>query len=363
MAAGASAAQMIQASVRKRFEASRESAAFDLDVSFEAGQGVTAFFGPSGAGKTLVLDCIAGFVRPDQGRILLDDILLFDAEAAVSRSPQHRRCGYVLQNYALFPHLTVRQNLLFAAHGIKTLERNRRINEMLERFRLQDVAGRRPHQLSGGQRQRCSLARSLMIVPRILLLDEPARGLDTPLRAELYDILRQIRVEFEIPILLVTHNLEECFELADEMFIFRDGRIVQSGPPASVCAFPVSLDIARLLGIYNILPVEIRALDPVRKTSLLRFGEHELASEYYPGHLKGDRVHLLVTPAQLHAEPADSRIVSTNGIPAELERAIDTPDGVRLEFQSGVNVHIPRKAYTQTKDWIIEFPNRGMRIL
>ena len=108
-----------------------------------------------------------------------------------------------------------------------------------------------------------------MVVPRVLLLDEPARGLDAPLRAELYDILRHIRDEFAIPILLVTHSLDECFELADEMFIFRDGRIVQSGSPAVVCGRPASMEIARLLGMYNILPVEIRSLDPSRNTSVL----------------------------------------------------------------------------------------------
>lgn len=355
---------MIEASVVKSYPAARESAAFRLEVAFEARQGITAFFGPSGAGKTLLLDCIAGFVRPERGRILLNDILLFDAEANVNRSPQQRRCGYVLQNYALFPHMTVRDNLLFASRSVKRTERHRVINEMLERFRLQDVAGRKPHQLSGGQRQRCSLARSLVAVPGMLLLDEPARGLDAPLRAELYEIVRQIRSEFDIPILLVTHSLEECFELAAEMFIFRDGRIVQSGPPAAVCDKPTNLDTARLLGIYNILPAEIRSLDPARRTSLLRL-EHgpEVEAEYYPGHLNGDRVHLLVTPRQLRAEPRSTRISLRNSIPAELERALDTPDGVRLEFKGGIQVEITREAYTQTRDWIVGFPSQGLRVL
>jgi molybdate transport system ATP-binding protein len=354
---------MIQATLVKRFAARRESAAFDLNIQFEARQGVTVLFGPSGAGKTLVLDCIAGFVRPDSGRILLDDVLLFDGEAGVNRTPQERRCGYVLQNYALFPHMSVRENLLFAAQCLKSMERSRRINEMLERFRLQDVAGRRPHQLSGGQRQRCSLARSLIVVPKVFLLDEPARGLDAPLRSELYDILRSVRNDFGIPILLVTHSLAECFELADEMFVFRDGRIVQNGSPSDVCSRPVSLEIARLFGMYNILPVEIRGLDPSRNTSVLRFGEHELQGDYYPGHLKGDRVHLLINPRQLRAEPADSRRIPANSIPALLERAVETPDGMRLEFRGGLHVFVSAEAYYQTKEWIVEFPTHGLRIL
>ena len=354
---------MIEAVLAKTFAAGRESTPFTLDVSFQVQRGVTALFGPSGAGKTLILDCIAGFAKPDSGRILLDDILLFDAEARVNRSPQQRRCGYVLQNYALFPNMTVRDNLLFGAHGMKTIEARRRVNEMLDRFRLTEVAGRRPHQLSGGQKQRCSIARSLIAKPRVLLLDEPARGLDAPLRAELFDTLRDIRREFEPPILLVTHNLHECVELADEMFILRDGRLVQSGTPQSVAAKPATLDTARLLGIYNIIPVEIRSLDPGRNTSLLRVNGHEIQAEYYPGHLKGDLVNLLATPRQLAAEPRGGRRVSPNSIPLELERAIDTPEGYRLEFAGGICVEVPRDAYTQTRDWMVEFPTRGLRIL
>ena len=145
---------MIEASLAKSFRAGPESAAFSLQVAFQAKAGVTVFFGPSGAGKTLVLDCIAGFVRPDRGRILLDDVLLFDGEAGVNRAAQERRCGYVLQNYALFPHMTVRDNLMFAAHRERPKERHQRVSAMLDRFRLTEVAGRRPHQLSGGQKQR-----------------------------------------------------------------------------------------------------------------------------------------------------------------------------------------------------------------
>ena len=127
---------------------------------------MTVLFGPSGAGKTLTLDSIAGFVRPDEGRILLDDQILFDGAAGVHLAPRARRCGYVFQNYALFPHMTLRQNLEFAAERTPRLERHRKVNEMLEKFHLTDVAGRRPHELSGGQKQRCSIARALIGAPR-----------------------------------------------------------------------------------------------------------------------------------------------------------------------------------------------------
>src|SRR5713101_623430 len=133
---------MIDARIAKRFPAGADSAGFSLDIAFEARAGVTALFGPSGAGKTLTLDSIAGFSRPDAGRILLDDQILFDAAAHVNLLPRERHCGYVFQNYALFPHMTLRQNLMFAAERQPRLERHRSVNEMLDRFHLADVSGR-----------------------------------------------------------------------------------------------------------------------------------------------------------------------------------------------------------------------------
>src|SRR5579863_10658224 len=222
---------MIQARIRKTFPPRTDSSGFALDLEFQAGAGVTVLFGPSGAGKTLVLDSIAGFVQPDEGRILLEDDILFDGAARVNLAPQKRHCGYVFQNYALFPNMTLRENIEFAAERRPRLERHRRVNEMLEKFRLAEAAGRRPHEVSGGQRQRCSIARALIGEPKLLLLDEPATGLDAPLRAELYDALRRVKEDFRTPMLLVTHDLAECFELAEEMLIVHQGRIVQKGTP------------------------------------------------------------------------------------------------------------------------------------
>ena len=167
---------MIRARLRKAFPAAAGSAGFSLDLEFQAGAGITVLFGPSGSGKTLVLDSIAGFVRPDEGRILLDDEILFDGATGVHLAPQARDCGYVFQKGALFPHMTLRENLEFAAERRPRLERHRRVNEMIERFRLAESAGRRPHEVSGGQRQRLSIARALIGGPRVLLLDEPRKA-------------------------------------------------------------------------------------------------------------------------------------------------------------------------------------------
>src|SRR5262249_1370930 len=132
---------MIQARILKRFPAIGESAEFSLELEFQTAAGVTVLFGPSGAGKTLTLDSIAGFIKPDSGRILLDDQILFDGASGLNLPPRRRSCGYVFQNYALFPHMTLRANLLFAADRLPRLERHRRVNEILERFELKEVAG------------------------------------------------------------------------------------------------------------------------------------------------------------------------------------------------------------------------------
>src|SRR5437764_9966138 len=162
---------MLEARIRKSFRSSAGSGRFTLDLELKASTGVTALFGPSGSGKTLTLDCIAGFVRPDQGRILLDDDIVFDGATRVHLAPQARHTGYVFQNYALFPHMSLRRNLEFAVEQLPRLERHRKVGEMLERFRLAEAAARRPHELSGGQKQRCSIARALIGSPRLLLLD------------------------------------------------------------------------------------------------------------------------------------------------------------------------------------------------
>jgi molybdate transport system ATP-binding protein len=356
---------MLELRVSKRFAARPDSAAFSLDVEFRAGAGVTVLFGPSGAGKTLTLDSIAGFAAPEEGRILLDDEILFDAASRVNLPPRARHCGYVFQNYALFPHMTLRQNLAFAAERRPRLERHRKVNEMLERFHLADAAGRRPHELSGGEKQRCSIARALIGAPRLLLLDEPARGLDAPLRAEFYGLLRQVRAEFQIPTVLVTHDLEECFELGDDMLILRDGRLVQCGSPRAIAERPANVEVARLLGIFNLLPADIVELNPQLNLSRLRVGAFELAGPYFPGHFRGDHVWLCVRPDQLTAT-ARNGTPGANQTPAQLVRVVEMPQSARLEFAGDIRVELPRAEYEkqkQNKEWLVGFPSQALRVL
>jgi ABC-type sulfate/molybdate transport systems ATPase subunit len=356
---------MLQARLRKTFPQRPDSAGFSLDLELKAAAGITVLFGPSGSGKTQVLDSIAGFTRPDEGRILLDDDLLFDAATGVHLPPQARNCGYVFQNYALFPHMTLRENLMFAAERRPRLERHRRVNEMLDTFRLTEAAGRRPHEVSGGQRQRCSIARALIVAPKLLLLDEPGQGLDAPLKSEFYEVLRQVRADFKTPILLVTHDLDECFELGEEMLILREGKIVQSGSPRKILDQPANIDVARLLGVFNLIPCEIRALDPSRNTSKVQMGDVELDGPYFPGRFKGDRVTLCVRPEQLVVTARLAR-PGPNQITAELKRAVEKPHGMRLEFANGILADMDRAAFERLRDnsdWLIEFPTAALRVL
>ena len=352
---------MIDAQIAKSFPAGAESRGFSLDLHLKTAAGVTVLFGPSGSGKTLTLDCIAGLMKPDGGRITLGDRLVFDAASGVNLPPQARRTGYVFQNYALFPHMTLRRNLDFASELLPQSERARRVNEMIERFHLSEVAGLRPYELSGGQKQRCSIARALVGEPLVLLLDEPARGLDAPLRAELYEVLRQVRAQFGTPVLLVTHDLDECFELGDAMLVVREGRVVQEGSPRDVAGRPANLEVARLLGIYNLLQAEVLALDPGNNTSRVRFGEFELCGPYYSGKLVEDRVWLYVRPQDLMAVPRNGP-PAPNQMPADLLRVVAKPGSTRLEFAGDIAVET--RGFDQSvREWLIEFPVDSLRAL
>ncbi|MBL8210396.1 MAG: ATP-binding cassette domain-containing protein [Bryobacterales bacterium] len=356
---------MILARLKKRFPAGPDSAEFLLDADLRSADAVSVLFGPSGSGKTLTLECIAGFIRPDEGRVMLGDDILFDAPTGVFLPPQARRCGYVFQNYALFPHMTLRENLLFATEFRAKLERHRKVNEMLERFRLTDLAGRKPRELSGGQKQRCSIARALLADPRLLLLDEPAQGLDPTLRDELHDVLREVRAGFQTPILMVTHSLEEAYTLADRVFVYNEGKVVQQGTPAEVFERPANATVARLMGIYSLIAADVLMLDPGRNTSQLRIGDTEITGPYLPGKFKGDRVWICVRPEELQALPRDGRPLP-NQFPVQLERATQRPGAMRLEFQNDLRADISRadyERYRHNKEWTVEFPSTTLRVL
>ena len=226
---------------------------FTLDVDWTADGGVAALFGPSGAGKTLTLQCMAGLLRPDAGRIVVDGRVLFDAAAGTDLPPQARRVGYVFQGYALFPHLTVADNVGFGLRDRPHPERARRVAEVLARLGLAGLERRYPRELSGGQRQRVALGRALAIDPALLLLDEPLSALDAPLRRTLRDDLRAVLTDWGAAAVVVTHDFTEAYRLGDRIVVYEGGRVVQAAPRTELLWQPASEAVARIMGIPNVL--------------------------------------------------------------------------------------------------------------
>jgi molybdate transport system ATP-binding protein len=263
--------QVQQLSVWIRTRAARErGSTFTLDVEFTAAPGFTILFGPSGAGKTTLLDCIAGLQSPAQGRIAIGDIVLFDTASGVDIRPSRRNVGYLMQSLALFPHLTVQQNVEYGLAGLDSFERKRRCREILESFRIPALARRRPRQISGGERQRAALARTLVTQPKVLLLDEPLTALDATTKSQIVDDLRAWNRERKIPILYVTHQREEVFALGENVIALDEGKIVAAGSPHEVLQRPQSETVAQLAGFENIFDCSLRAAHPEQGTMTCR---------------------------------------------------------------------------------------------
>lgn len=236
---------------------------FDAVVELTVSRGETlALVGPSGAGKTTVLRVAAGLLRPHSGTVTLDERVLLDTERGTDVAPEHRRVGYVFQEYALFPHLDVRGNVRFGACD------DARADELLERFRVTHLARARIRDLSGGERQRVALARALASDPDVLLLDEPLSALDTHTRAGIRAELRELLDALELPTLLVTHDFEDAATLADTVGVISHGRILQVGTPAELVAQPKDPFVATFTGANVLHGVAAAGRDGLAEVTL-----------------------------------------------------------------------------------------------
>ena len=235
----------------------KDFGSFRLKAKFEAGNETLALLGASGCGKSMTLRCIAGIVTPDRGKIILDGVTLFDSEKKINLPPQKRHTGLMFQNYALFPNMTVLQNIKAGAKREKDSKiREDMIQSTLEQFDLKDLADRYPHQLSGGQQQRVALARILVSNPGILLLDEPFSALDSHLRFKLEQEVRRVIKQFGKTVLLVSHDRDEVYRMSDSIAIMDDGEIQVIGPRSGVFENPGTRKAAILTGCKNISAIE-----------------------------------------------------------------------------------------------------------
>jgi molybdate transport system ATP-binding protein len=247
----------LHATVRTRL-----SHRFTLDLSIDAPPGITIVFGASGSGKSTLLRCVAGLVTPAAGRIVVGARTLYDSAAAVNAPPQQRHIGFVFQHLALFPHLTVRQNVEYGLAGRAAAERTDRLDSIVPRFHIEGLLDRLPRHLSGGERQRVALARALVTDPDVLLLDEPLSALDYPAQSQIIEDLRECNAAQRIPILYVTHSHREVFALGERVVVLDRGRVLATGTPHEVIDLPAHETIAQLAGFENLFTAAVVARRP-----------------------------------------------------------------------------------------------------
>lgn len=226
---------------------------FDTDENTVAPNGITGILGASGCGKSMTLKSIAGIVTPDRGRIVLNGRVLFDAEKKIQVKVQDRKAGYLFQNYALFPNMTIRDNIEIAAEGTKA-QRRAAADTYLALMKIQELAGSYPNRLSGGQQQRAALARILASKPEVLMLDEPFSALDAYLKEILQIELLDVLQNYQGNILMVTHSRDEVYRFCNQIHILDRGRLVTSGDTKEVFRNPRAVAAARLTGCKNIVP-------------------------------------------------------------------------------------------------------------
>jgi molybdate transport system ATP-binding protein len=306
---------------------------FTLDIHYRAGRGLTALFGRSGAGKTSVVNAIAGLLRPHRGRIVIDGAVLLDTERGICVPTHHRRIGYVFQEGRLFPHLTVRQNLLFGRWFSPARERRAaNLDAVVDLLGIAALLDRRPGRLSGGEKQRVAIGRALLASPQLLLMDEPLASLDARRKNEILPYLERLRDEAAVPIVYVSHSIAEVTRLATTMVLISDGRVHAVGPVQEVMG---RADIYPLVGRFEagaVLAVRIAAHDP-------RWNLTELTGRF--GNLIVPRLDApLGTPLRVRIRARDvilavtcpTGISALNVLAAEVEQLVPIEEGA-LEVQ------------------------------
>jgi len=308
------------------------------------GQEIMAILGPSGCGKTMTLKCIAGLMTPDRGRIVLNEQVLFDSQQGINLPARQRKIGFLFQNYALFPHLTVHDNIAFGIRQLPATERNERVQQLLGKMRLDHFGHRYPVELSGGQQQRVALARALAPEPEVLLLDEPFSALDTQVKERLEAELLEIQSDFQGHVLFVTHNLAEAYRLSSKMAVYETGGLLQWGERQTIIERPANEKVARLTGMENIFDGIVSGIEGSRVDIGLGTGYLSL----YPDNLNrlvvNQEISVAIRPE--YVKLADSR--EENCLTAELIDGKEELSFYSYTFQfqeeTNIKVHISKSA-------------------
>jgi molybdate transport system permease protein len=303
---------------------------FALDVSFAAGDAPLGILGPSGAGKTMLLRCIAGLEQPDRGRIDLNGRVLLDTEAGIRVPARKRRVGMLFQHYALFPNRTVAENIAFGLRDLPREEQAQRLAVLVERTHARGLEQRYPRELSGGEQQRVALARALSIEPEALLLDEPLSALDTHLRTQVETELQETFAAFRRPALLVTHNIEEAYKLGEQLLVLVRGRVAAFGAKEEIFRHPPSLEVAQLTGCKNFSrarTISGNVVEALDWGCRLRVA-HVLAR---PAAHVGIRAHHIdFVESSSAGAPVDNADNANNVFPCWLARSSETPFRITL---------------------------------
>jgi molybdate transport system permease protein len=302
----------------------KKLAEFTLDVAFRATETPLSILGASGAGKSMLLRCIAGLEKPGRGRITLNERVLFDSSQRVGIPARERRISLLFQHYALFPHRTVAQNIAFGLQDLPREEQSARTASLLSRTHLAGLEQRYPRELSGGEQQRTALARALAIQPEALLLDEPLSALDTHLRGQVEAQLQETFATYRRPALLVTHNMEEAYRLGEQLLVLARGRVAAFGAKQEIFRRPPSSEVARLTGCKNISRAQANTdgtLEALDWNCRLRLANQpDQAPKYI-----GLRAHHIDFP-----ETADEAAREPNVFPCWIARTSETPFRITL---------------------------------
>ena len=235
----------------------KDLGSFKLKVKFEQEDGIVGLLGQSGCGKSMTLKCIAGIVKPDKGKIILNDKVFFDSEKKINLPTQKRNIGFLFQNYALFPHITVKQNIQLGIEKLTKQEKDEITSRYLKKFKLEGFEDRYPWQLSGGQQQRIALARALCLNPDILILDEPFSALDYHLRSNMENELCEILKDYSGHVLFVTHDISEAYRISDDIIVFENGASLPKRAKDDLFMYPSCMTEAVITGCKNISLCEI----------------------------------------------------------------------------------------------------------